>query len=166
MPTFIALIRGINVGGHKKLSMADLKSICESLGFTNVRTLLNSGNVVFEAKKKSDAKNLQDAIEPRVIFRTPEELEQALARNPFPLDGRNPSSLVIVFLEGEPSGALDYDGPEEIRLDGSHLYVHYGEGMGTSKLTNTLIERQLKVAGTARNWNTVNKLLAAAHPKR
>ena len=164
MPTFIALIRGINVGGHKKLSMADLRATCESLGFTNVRTLLNSGNVVFEAKK-SDAKKLQDAIEPKVILRTPDELEEAIRRLPFDLKDRNPSRLIVVFLDSAPKGQLTYDGPEEKHLDGRHLYIYYGESMADSKLSNALIERQLGVPGTARNWNTVLKLMAMSHPK-
>src|SRR5687768_13915070 len=104
MATFIALIRGINVGGNKKLSMADLKSVCESLGYTNVRTLLNSGNVIFEAKK-AKAADIEKAlpIDVRVILRTPAELKKALDRNP--LKGE-PNLLMIMFLERAPKENL------------------------------------------------------------
>lgn len=164
MPTFIGLIRGINVGGHKKLAMSDLKSICESHGYTNVRTLLNSGNVVFEGKK-ADAKKLEAALDARVIILTPKELDEAMARSPFDTKGRNLSLLLVMFLESEPAGELDWPGPEEVELRGRYLYLYYPKGAGRSKLTNALIERQLKVAGTARNWNTLTKIAALAHPK-
>ena len=163
MPTFIALIRGINVGGNKKLSMADLKSVCESLGYTNVRTLLNSGNVVFDAKR-AKAADIEKAlpIEARVILRTPAELKKAIDRNP--LEGE-PNKVMIMFLDGEPKTGLDWDGPEEARVDGRHVYLYYPNGSGTTNLTNTFIERKLGVAGTTRNLNTVTKLLALTHPK-
>ena len=161
MPTHIAFLRGINVGGHKQLSMATVKSTFEQLGFDNVRTLLNSGNVIFEAAQPN-AKKIEAAIgmDVRVILRTPKDLERVIERNPFP--NVEPGKLVVVFLEGEPKGELEWDGPEEVKAAGTHLYIHYPDGQGRSKLTNALIERRLKVAATARNWNTVTKL---AHPK-
>ena len=163
MATFIALIRGINVGGNKKLSMADLKSACESLGYTDVRTLLNSGNVIFDAKR-CKALEIEKAlpIDVRVILRTPAELKKAIERNP--LKGE-PNRLMIMFLEREPDGELEWPGPEKTHLDGTHLYLYYPNGAGTSKLTNAVIERKLGVAGTARNLNTINKLLTLSHPK-
>lgn len=167
MSTVIALIRGINVGGHKKVSMPDLKKVCESLGYTDVRTWLNSGNVLFTAKK-CDPAQLEKAIaeatgtESRVILRTPKELAEAIERNP--LKGE-PNRVMIVFLDRKPKGELGWDGPEETHLDGRHLYVHYTESMADSKLTNTVIERRLGVVSTARNLNTANKLLELAHPK-
>ena len=163
MPTFIALIRGINVGGNKKISMADLKAACESLGYTNVRTLLNSGNVIFEAKK-AKAADIEKAlpIEARVILRTPDELKKAIDRNP--LKGE-PNRLMIMFLESEAKSTLEWPGPEQIHVDGRHAYLYYPDGGGSSKLSNTFIERQLGVAGTTRNLNTVTKLLALSHPK-
>ena len=164
MPTFIALIRGINVGGHKKVSMADVKALCENLGYTNVRTLLNSGNVIFEAKK-ADAKKLEAALDARVIILTAKELDEAIANNPFDTKGRNLSLLLLMVLEAEPKGKLDWPGPEEIERRGRYLYLYYPNGAGRSKLTNALIERKLQVAGTARNWNTVTKLATLAHPE-
>lgn len=158
MPTHIALLRGINVGGHKQIAMAHLKSLFESLGFTNVRTLLNSGNVLFESAKKPDAAAIEKAIGMgvRVILRTPKDLEKVLSGNPFP--DAEPGKLVVMFLDGPPNGSLDWEGPEEVAVEKRHLYLYYPDGMGRSKLSHTFIERRLKVAGTARNWNTVSKL--------
>lgn len=162
MPTFIALLRAINVGGHTMLAMSDLKATCEALGFTNVRTLLNSGNVIFEAKK-SDALKLEKALGgPRVMLRTPAELARVIERNPWKREG---SMLHVMFLDGKPAKNLDWPGPEEIHLDGEHLYLYYPNGAGRSKLTNALLEKRLGVSGTARNWNTVLKLAALTHPE-
>jgi uncharacterized protein (DUF1697 family) len=162
MPTFIALLRGINVGGHKKLAMSDLRSICESLGYTGVRTLLNSGNAIFEAKSAAEAKRLQEKVEAKIILRTPKEMAEVIARNPWKREG---SRLMVTFLDGAPKGGFDWSGPEETHLDGRHLYLYYPDGMGQSKLTNAAIEKALGVAGTTRNWNTVLKLAALTHPK-
>lgn len=163
MTTFIALIRGINVGGNKKLSMAELASVCKALGYTNVRTLLNSGNVIFDAKS-AKAPDLEKAlpVEARVILRTPAELKKAMDRNP--LEGE-PNKVMIMFLEREARTGLDWGGPEEARVDGRHVYLYYPNGSGTTKLTNTFIERKLGVAGTTRNLNTVTRLLALTDPK-
>ena len=167
MTGFVALLRGINVGGRNMVKMDALKALHESLGFKSVRTHLQSGNVVFQAKS-ADAARIEHAIqktlhmELTVIVRTAAELRDALKRNPLPQRVSEASAYVIVFLSAEPDdpGALDgYDGPEERRLLGRELYIYYGDGMGRSKLTNALIERKLGVKATARNWNTVNKLL-------
>ena len=164
MSTYIALIRGINVGGNKTLSMADLKSACEALGYTDVRTLLNSGNVIFNAAKAPKAADIEKAlaIDVRVILRTPAELAKAIERNP--LKGE-PNRLMLMFLENAPTKQWSWDGPEQTHLDGRHLYLYYPDGQGKTKLTNVFIEKQLGVAGTTRNWNTVTRLLALTHPK-
>jgi uncharacterized protein (DUF1697 family) len=178
MQTFIGLIRGINVGGNKKIKMDALKTLCESLALTDVKTLLQSGNVVFRSKSADEkrlTKKLEDALrdsgtDARVILRTPEELERAIAANPLKQESKDdPSHMVIMFLSGEPSGDAQkalrdsYSGPETMHFSGRELYIYYGDNMASSKLTNALIERKLGVsAGTARNWNTVTKLLALA----
>jgi len=167
MTGFVAMLRGINVGGHNMVKMDALKALHESLGFKGVRTHLQSGNVVFQAKS-ADAARIEHAIqktlhmELTVVIRTAAELRQALKANPLPDRVSDPSAYVIAFLSAQPEdpAALDaYTGPEEMRLLGRELYIYYGEGMGRSKLTNTLIERKLGVKATARNWNTVTKLL-------
>jgi len=174
MTTFIALIRGINVGGHKKLKMADVKVMCEQLGLADVRTHLQSGNVVFRTSKTDRAKlasELEKAfgVDARVILRNAAELRKAVEANPMPAAAENgPSHFIVMFLaEKPPAKAMQslrdaYSGPEEMQLHGAELYIHYGDDMGRSKLTNALIERKLGVAGTSRNWNTVAKLLEMA----
>jgi uncharacterized protein (DUF1697 family) len=177
MPVFIALIRGINVGGHKKIKMADVKRLCEELGLSDVRTHLQSGNVVFRTARTDRArlvKEVEDALalDARVILRNAAELRKAMEANPMPEEAQGaPSAFVVVFLGEKPSAAAmqslrdAYSGPEKMELHGAELYIHYGAGMGTSKLTNTLIERKLGTSGTARNWNTVTRLVEMAEEK-
>jgi uncharacterized protein (DUF1697 family) len=172
MQTFIALIRGINVGGNKLVKMADLKVRCEALGLGDVRTYLQSGNVVFRTASKDRAKLAKDiegalGVEAKVILRSAAELQKVIDANPMPAEAeREPKGFVVVFLEAKPAAAAmqslrdAYSGPETMHLHGAELYIHYGQGMGKSKLTNVLIERKLGVAGTARNWNTVTALRA------
>jgi len=174
MPVYIALIRGINVGGHKRLRMADVKASCEAMGLSDVRTHLQSGNVVFQTSRSDRAKlakELEDAfaVDAKVILRTAAELRKVVAANPMPEEAqRGPSHFIVVFLSGKPSAAAmqslrdAYSGPEKMELHAAELYIEYGAGMGTSKLTNALIERKLGVSGTARNWNTVTKLVEMA----
>lgn len=174
MTVFIALIRGINVGGHKKIRMADLKTSYEALGLKDVRTLLQSGNVVFRTAKSNRAQLAQAlqaalSVEAKVILRTAEEMRKVVAANPMPEEAeRGPSHFIVVFLSEQPAAAAmqslrdAYSGPEKMHLHGAELYVEYGAGMGTSKLTIALIERKLGVTGTARNWNTVRKLVEMA----
>ena len=178
MPVQIALLRGINVGGKNKVSMAELRELLGALGFTNARSLLNSGNVVFESERLADAeleRVLQVETEKRfrisVVYavRTVKEWDRIIVRNPFPNEAkRDPSHLLVMCLKesAEPKEvkALEASivGPENVRADGRQLYLTYPAGIGTSKLTNTLIERKLGTQGTARNWNTVLKLAELA----
>ena len=176
MPAFAALLRAVNVGGRNPVSMAALKELCEELGFEGVKTLLQSGNVVFRAAGRPAAlgKKLGDAIEarlgarPEVYVRTGAQLEAALDANPFPQEAKSdPSHLAIVFFDGKPPpsaaktlAAWDR-GPERLRLvGGGNLYIYYPEGMGRTKLTGAVLERALGAPGTARNFNTVGKLAA------
>ncbi len=170
---WVALLRGINVGGNKMLSMEGLRDLCLSIGYTDVRTWLQSGNVVFRAAGTASAvaQKLAAAIrerhdmDVRVVVRDAEGLATAIAANPLlPGPERRPAALVVVFLDAEPSAAARaalpklQTGSEEVVLGARELFVHYGEGMARSKLTLTLIERVLGVTGTARNWNTTLKL--------
>jgi uncharacterized protein (DUF1697 family) len=162
---YFAFLRGINVTGRNMLRMEDLRSLCTSLGYGNVRTLLQSGNVVFETRRKPTAAQIAEAVREsaglniKVMLRNEAELRSAVERNPF-MPVREPSALLVFFLDGEPKGKIVYSGPEPFHVDGRELYVDFVEGVGRSKLTTALIERSLGVAGTARNWNTVTKLLA------
>ncbi len=169
-----ALLRGVNVGGRNQIKMPQLTAICESLGHAGARTLLQSGNVVFRSRnadRKQVVKDLQDAIEkrcgfrPEIFLRSFQELRESIAANPFPDAARDdPSHLLILFTDGTPPAGVAESltgfkgGPERVKLVGKNLYLHYAGGIGTSKLTNAVIEKALQAAGTARNWNTVNRL--------
>lgn len=175
MPHYIALLRGINVGGHNKVAMQALREMCESLGLSNVQTVVQSGNLVFQCKQaksgalerqleQETAKRL--GVSPDYFVRTAEEWEQIVRGNPFPKAAKeDPGHLLVMCLKTDPS-AEDVEslraaikGPETIASDGRQLYLVYPGGVGRSKLTGTLIERKLGTKGTARNWNTVLKLL-------
>jgi uncharacterized protein (DUF1697 family) len=170
-----AFLRGINVGGNKKVAMSVLKAFFEDLGFTDVKTLLQSGNVVFSGKSKNDAqletlleKEAQKRLKLECDFfiRTPEDLERVIANNPFPREAeRDPSHLIVLFLKTEAEQqhidnlAAAIVGPERVEGVGRETYVYYGEGMGRSRLTNVVIEKRIGRA-TGRNWNTIGKTLA------
>jgi uncharacterized protein (DUF1697 family) len=166
MPLFVGFLRGINVGGNNLLPMSALKAACESAGLTDVRTFLQSGNVIFRSTKKDPAPLIRKALDldVKVMVRTVDELQDVIARNPFGSD-RNPKRLIVTFLDGTPSKDAQaallaaHKGPEEIHFSGRELFIYYGEDMGRSKLTNALIEKKLGMSGTARNWNTVTKML-------
>lgn len=167
MTAFIALLRAVNVGGTGKLPMTDLKAMCESAGFSNVRTYIASGNVVFDAtlseaavRKKLESRLLDYAGKPvGVMVRTAKEMAEVLARNPFPNAPAN--RTVAIFLDASPpanaldsvTGAVE----EEVALGRREIYVRYGASMGRSKL-----KIPAAVKGTARNMNTVAKLAAMA----
>lgn len=176
MSNYVALLRGINVGGRNKVAMSDLRDLLGTLGFAGACSLLQSGNLVFESARRpaaalerllevETAKRLQVSID--YLVRSAAELQTIVARNPFPHEAkRDPSHLVVMFLKRAPQAenikALQdaIRGPEIICADGKQLYVVYPAGIGRSKLTNTLIERELGTRGTGRNWNTVLKLVA------
>jgi uncharacterized protein (DUF1697 family) len=167
MASFVALLRAVNVGGTGKLPMSDLKAICEELGFGAVRTYIASGNVVFTSRKSEAA--VKAALEKRlaafagkpvgVLVRTAAEMAQILAENPFPKAA--PNRTMAVFLDRAPppdtlAGVRGHK-DEEIRLGRREIYIHYGEGMGKSKLVIAAAK-----AGTARNMNTVAVLAKMA----
>ncbi|MEJ0012006.1 MAG: DUF1697 domain-containing protein [Bauldia sp.] len=177
MNGYVALLRAVNVGGTGIIRMADLKSICEKAGFRDVTTLLQSGNVAFRATgaDKAVAKKLADAIEkshkfrPAIVVRTADEIAATMQHNPFkPEEKSDPSHLIVAFAADDPTeGAAERlaavkVNKERLHLRGRDLYIHYATGQGTSKVTNAALERALGVPATARNWNTVGKLLALA----
>jgi uncharacterized protein (DUF1697 family) len=167
MSAYVALLRAVNVGGTGKLPMGDLRALCEKAGFGNVRTYIASGNVVFdsvetEARVKATleaALTIYAGKPVDVLVRTASELAEVLASNPFP--DALPNRTVAIFLDGPPMGdALERingkDG-EEIRLGKREIYVHYGDGMANSRLKIPAAK-----AGTARNINTISKLVEMA----
>ncbi|CAH1214420.1 hypothetical protein PAECIP111892_04022 [Paenibacillus auburnensis] len=176
MPTYIALLRGINVGGHKIIKMQDLKAMFESLGCGNVRTYIQSGNVVFESGEPSE-EGLVPIIEKRiretfgfevpVILRTAEELESAIKASPFQLETEEDyKRLYVSFLDQAPSaGSLEKlipygDGADKLQVVGKELYILYEVSVSQSPLFKVSLDKLLGVQLTARNWNTVNKLAA------
>ena len=178
MPAIISLLRAVNVAGHNMVAMPALRELYQSLALRDAQTYLQSGNVVFRSDAKDLArlrKRIEDAIErsfgfrTSVVLRSAPELKDVIRRNPFAKrTGIEPNRLLVSFLADEPPAesrekiALVKVGPEELRLDGRELYIYYAAGFGKSKLTPALLERTLKVPGTARNWNTVTKLLELA----
>jgi len=178
MPVFIALLRGVNVGGNGMIPMAVLRALCESMGYNDPRTLLQSGNLVLRTARTTPAalsKKLEAAIRKRfgadirVIVRTPDDLRDVVKRNPFPAAANDdPSHLLVTFLGGAPTKeaakalAQWKHATEPHKVDGRELYIHYASGVGTSKFVGPVIEKTLATPGTARNWNTINKLIALA----
>ena len=176
MPAHIALLRAVNVGG-RTMKMADLVAMARAAGLDEPRTLLQSGNLVFEANGADAAlaAKLEAAAEARFgyatdfILRSAAEWQALIAANPF-LDAaeNDRARLHAVPLKAPPeAGALErlraaIKGPESAALVGRDLYVVYPNGAGTSKLTISVIERVVGARGTARNWNTVLKLAAMA----
>ena len=158
----IALLRGINVGGNKMLAMSDLRQRAERLGLRDVRTLLQSGNLVFRSNKTPAQLEtmLEKELDVVVFVRTAEEWAAAIGANPFPNEAKSdPGHLIVLALKTPAdASALVIPGREVARGNGREIYIHYPDGMGTSKLTNAVIEKKLGTRATARNWNTVMKL--------
>jgi uncharacterized protein (DUF1697 family) len=178
MKTYIALLRAINVGGNSKIAMADLQAMLADLGYANPQTLLQTGNLVFQAKESSSEKleaKLERAAAERLglqtdlFVRTADEWQQAIAANPFPKEAASdPSHLLIMPLKKAPTKQAVKDlqtaihGRETVAAVGRELYIIYPDGIGRSKLTNKLIETRLDARGTGRNWNTALKLAELA----
>lgn len=178
MPAYIALLRAINVGGHKKVAMADLRGLVAALGFQDVQTLLQTGNIVFRGGTKTGAaleRLLETEAAERLglvtdfFVRSGKEWQGIIARNPFRHEAkRDPSHLVVQLLKGAPrAGNVKrlqdaIAGPEVVRALGRQLYVFCPAGIGRSRLTSKLMEDKLGMRATGRNWNTVLKLGALA----
>ena len=176
MNSYIALFRGINVGGNHLLPMKELKVVLEKNGCTDVQTYIQSGNVILRSKVSDAArlaKQLTAAVAkshgfpPRVLLLTRDELERAAAGNPFPEAHANPKSVHLFFL-AEPPPKADVKALEALKteterfaLKGQIFYLHTPDGFGTSKLA-ARAERLLGVDATARNWRTVTTLLEMA----
>jgi uncharacterized protein (DUF1697 family) len=170
---YVALLRGINVGGHKMVAMADLRDLATRLGFLDVVSLLQSGNLLLRAdgrpvglEKRLEAEARKRlSLEIDFFVRGADEWADLIARNPLHAEAkRDPAHLVVVFMKDPPDRrqveALQdaIPGHEIVKADGRHAYVFYPDGIGRSRLTHGLIEKTLGTRGTARNWNTVLKL--------
>jgi uncharacterized protein (DUF1697 family) len=178
MTIHIALLRGVNVGGHQPVAMSDLRDLLTELGFADARSLLQSGNLVFRSDARSAA-GLERMLEleagkrlglqAEFLIRTAKEWKEVVARNPFRKEAeRDPGHLLVMFLKSATNlkdvkaVQAAIAGPEIISADGRQVYIVYPAGIGRSRLSNTFLERKLGIRGTARNWNTVMKLAALA----
>jgi uncharacterized protein (DUF1697 family) len=172
----IVLLRGINVGGHRRIAMADLRAVLASLGYANVRTHLQSGNVVLDSDttpahvKRTIERGIADDLgaDVEVFVRTRTEIADVVARNPLADVADNPSRYLVSFLSGKPdaAGVREAEGvdvaPERFAVHGREIYAWHPGGVHNSRLANVLSEKRLGVTATARNWNTVLKLLELA----
>lgn len=180
MPRYLALLRGINVGGHNKVAMADLRDLAAGLGHSDVATYIQSGNLVFSADE-SDPAALASALEaeiggrlgvrPAVVVISAGDLAQVIADNPFPGEA-NPKCLHAVFRRdavdaaGIASVAAAVEQARKAGRDddaavvGRTLYLHTPSGLGRSELAARLLSSKTQATGTARNWATVTRLMA------
>jgi uncharacterized protein (DUF1697 family) len=167
--TWVALLRGVNVGGRAKVSMAELRRACEEAGLGDVRTFIQSGNLLFTSSKSRAAlvalleRLLAESlgVPARAILRSDKEIAKVAGTRPF---GADTSSLYVMFLADRPDregvrtlAGLE-TGPEQFKVAGSEVYLSYPNGLGRAKLTPARFERALAIAGTARNWRTVSRL--------
>jgi uncharacterized protein (DUF1697 family) len=175
MAKFVALLRGINVGANKRIAMADLRELLTGLGFTDVRTLLQSGNAVFatrSAKPETVARRITDAIDEQLgldvgcLVRNGDELDAVVEENPLSEMATDGSKFMALFLSKEPDPTLvkAHDprslAPEEIRLGDRVIYQWCPNGVLAAPAAGTFAEKYLDVTVTGRNWNTVTKLAA------
>ena len=177
MPRYVALLRSVNVAGHGRIAMNELRASFEALGYTGVTTYIQTGNVLFSTGSKSEA-GVTSAIEerlakdlgdsPAVIVRTVPELLRIGAASPYAKAGADPSRHHVTFLATAPAPAalaalaLPPSGRDELVVDGREVYVHTPDGYAATKFTGTFLERRLGVVSTTRNWNTVTKLCELA----
>lgn len=177
LTTHIALLRGINVGGHRSVGMTDLRAFLTKIGFDDPRSLLQSGNLVFGSRSRTGAeleRFLEAEAANRFAFeidffvRTPEEWKAIIRQNPFRKEAElDPARLVLLCFKSPPAAKdvaqlqSEIAGDEVLQLKGRQVYAYYPNGQGRSRLTNAVIERKLGRC-TARNWNTVLKLALLA----
>ena len=174
MPVYIAMLRGINIGPHKRMKMEKLRASCEGLGFAGVKTYIQSGNVIFRAAKISPAalsKKLGACIvkdfgfSAEVISRTREEMNEIINRNPFIKDrGIDLSKLHVVFLSEAPSAPSLKKlqeltlAPDRTHSSGTEIYFYFPNGVSGSSLWKHPLDKVTGVAGTMRNWKTITTL--------
>jgi len=180
MTAFVSLFRGINVGGHHKIKMDELKALHEALGFKDVFSYIQSGNVVFTSDDADVARlrrHIEGGFEQKfgfhvdVFVRTSAELRDIIEKPPFQNQPDKESKWVaVVFLAAHPDATAQeallktYVGPEELFIIGQEMYIYYPNGIGRSKLSQSLLEKKLKTVGTARNWNTILQLQKLLQP--
>ncbi len=173
MPHYVALLRSVNVAGHGRIAMAELKASFATLGHTDVATFIQTGNVIFRSRSKSTARLATDierqlatdfGNSPAVILRSVPDLLRIGSSSPFADRGADPARHHVTFLAQAPSDdrLRTFSPPpsrrDELKLDGLEVYVNTPDGYANTKLTGTCMERHLGVLTTTRNWNTVTRL--------
>ena len=176
MTTYVALLRGINVGKSKRIKMEPLRELVSDLGFENVRTLVNSGNVVLTGSGKADdiARQIESALAEQhkldvaEVVRTEADLQRIIAANPFPDIAATPKLLHVWFLGSplpdnttEELAALD-TGEDTLAVTPREIYLHAPNGLSDSSKAVQDLDRKLPAGSTSRNWNTVTRLAAMA----
>lgn len=174
-PIYVSILRGINVGGQRKILMADLKKLYENLGFKDVVTYIQSGNVIFKTTENYSSEDLIQILETAIfeqyqfnvpiIIRTKDEIDKTIDTNPFLSDKDvDLEKLHVTFLENTPNStqlekikAYDYS-PDKFIIVDKNVYLYCPIDYGHSKLSNSFFELKLKTKATTRNWKTVNKL--------
>jgi len=177
--THIALLRAVNLSGHNAIKMAVLREFAENLGFENVRTFIQSGNLIFQSNNLAGAE-LEQRLEAEsakrlglqtdFVVRTCDELKRIIEQNPLPEHAKlQASRFVVVFLK-KPYVAKDFQalqeagkGSETVRGAGKEVYIAYPNGIHESRLTLSVVEKTLGTRSTGRNWNTVLKLAVLAN---
>ena len=175
MIKYISLLRGINLGAHKKVNMIELKKMYESLGFENVRTYIQSGNVIFESAEKDENKiiakienkiKMHFGFDVSVFIRTKDEFNKIIKNNPF---NKMEEGVYVTFISKKVD-KFPIEEIEKAKSDsekflylGREIYIYCPDGYGRTKLSNALFERKLKMLGTTRNWRTVTTLLSIAN---
>lgn len=172
------MLRGVNLGAHRRMKMDDLRKVYESLGLDDVTTFLQSGNVLFRTKNQDLVKlagRIEKAIEKTfgfasaVIVRTSAEMKDVVQRNPFAgRDGIDGARFLVWFLAADPGKpardkvvAIQAD-PEEVHVHDRELYIYFPNGLARPKLSFAVVEKALQTPGTGRNWNSVTKMLQLA----
>jgi uncharacterized protein (DUF1697 family) len=180
METYVALLRGINVSGHRMIKMEELKNVLSELNFTNIRTYIQSGNIIFETPK-TDSNYLEKQIGEKilkhfgfsvpVIIRSRPEMETIHKNNPFLGKRSEPADkLHVTFLPEQPDPdnlKKIEDGsylPDEFSVSGREVYLFCPGGYGNTKLSNQFFENKLKLTATTRNWKTIETLLLMSLP--
>ena len=168
----IAILRGINVGGKRKILMADLKALCQKLGWINVVTYIQSGNLIFDSEKQNSQleNTLEKAISSRygfdvpVIIRNADELQTSIGNNSFAAGDTDITKLHLTFLKEKPSEenvekikTYNYE-PDKFEIEEKHVFIYCAGKYHQTKLTNNFFENKLKVGATTRNWKTILKL--------
>ena len=177
MLRFVALLRSVNVAGHGRVAMNELRASFEGLGFTDVTTYIQTGNVLFTTASKNE-KSMAAAIEqrlaedfgdsPAVLVRSAADFRRVGSSSPYAKAGADPARHHVTFLATAPTKAaltaltLPPSGRDELVVDGREVYVHTPDGYANTKYTGTFLERRLGVVSTTRNWNTVTKLTELA----